>query len=534
LKLGRYVTCTSFTLHSGRLPSRHGHEHVPLVGWLLGGWLLGGWLLAGGGGGGEGGAGGGGRREKVEDKVEEVVGSRKVVEGEEWRGRRRTWRRWRGWRRRWRWMEEEEKVEEGVVVEEEVGEEEVEVEEEKVEEEEEVEQVVEEEGEEKVEEVEEEGGVEEEEGVVEGRKVEEEEEEEVVEGEGEVEEEEAKYLKKQQMYTAEMSKGPSQPGTPLWEFCFVLVVKLPTPFILNSKSKLKSRPSPSINSLRMMESMSHSKLPLNMSRSRSEGKRSWQLPPPTVPLRKMEESICMVDEPFPPSGENSCCCCCCLACVRALTSLARLLTLRSALWWWWWLLLVPPPAVWPPEEPPPAAVAVVPPKVIMGSLRSSRLLRELWDRTAAALAWDMSGSDWVIMTSLGLWPSELSSSCSVCRPKREMLEKDVCLFSWMPLVPPLAPPPLAGAAEAGEEAGEGELSPLGLDTKLNPGEPLPPGAGPGASVTRSSSSSSIRSSPRPSFRFMVSARTASRGSSGAGGTVLPLVLPGDRALPGGE
>lgn len=74
--------------------------------------------------------------------------------------------------------------------------------------------------------------------------------------------------------------GASQLGTQLWgEVCFELE-KLPE-FLLpfwaevRQESKLRSRQSASISSLRMMESMSHSRLPLNMSSSRSAGKRSW-------------------------------------------------------------------------------------------------------------------------------------------------------------------------------------------------------------------------------------------------------------------
>lgn len=83
-----------------------------------------------------------------------------------------------------------------------------------------------------------------------------------------------------------------QPGTQLWVDCFV-PVKFPTGFRLTAfctnASKLKSSPSESISSERIMESTSQSRLPLNMSRSKSDGKRSvpegWQIPTPLLPFR---------------------------------------------------------------------------------------------------------------------------------------------------------------------------------------------------------------------------------------------------------
>ncbi|TNN64452.1 hypothetical protein EYF80_025303 [Liparis tanakae] len=93
------------------------------------------------------------------------------------------------------------------------------------------------------------------------------------------------------------------------------------------------------SSFLMMESMSHSRLLLNMSRSRSVGKRSWQIPPLPliVPFRKMEVSICMDEEPFPPMGESRSCC---LALASALASLARFSSpFKHLKELWLWLLL---------------------------------------------------------------------------------------------------------------------------------------------------------------------------------------------------
>lgn len=76
---------------------------------------------------------------------------------------------------------------------------------------------------------------------------------------------------------------------------------------------------------------------------------------------------------------------------------------------------------------------------------------------------------------------------------------------------------------------------LGLDTNPNPEEPLRTGC-PGTVGTKVmfSSRSSIRSSVSPSFRFMVPARSAKRGSSAGADFPFAVALPGDSVLPGLE
>ncbi len=83
-----------------------------------------------------------------------------------------------------------------------------------------------------------------------------------------------------------------QPGTQLWEEVRLVLEKLPEVRLafweeMRCESKLNSRPSASIRSLRVMASMSQSKLPLNASRSKSDGNWSWETDwtEVTLPLR---------------------------------------------------------------------------------------------------------------------------------------------------------------------------------------------------------------------------------------------------------